>query len=91
MSWMAWTLPTTIFFIGIAIGLTAFTVMEVIRPTTKEKNGFLPMGTTRGDRFFISLLGSAFIHMIFLGLSPSLIAIGSIISITWVIIVLGWG
>ena len=88
---MAWTLPTTIFFIGIAIGLTAFTIMEVIRPTTKEKNGFLPMGTTRGDRFFISLLGSAFIHMIFLGLSPSLIAIGSIISIAWVIIVLGWG
>ena len=91
MSWMAWTLPTIIFFIGIAIGLTAFTIMEVIRPTTKEKNGFLPMGTTRGDRFFISLLGSAFIHMIFLGLSPSLIAIGSIISIAWVIIVLGWG
>ena len=91
MSWMAWTLPTAIFFVAIAIGLTAFTIMEVLRPTTKEKNGFLPMSTTRGDRFFISLLGSAFMHIIFLGLAPSLISIGSIISIAWVIIVLGWG
>ncbi len=66
MSWMAWTLPTAIFFIAIAIGLTAFTIMEVLKPTTKEKNGFLPMSTTRGDRFFISLLGSAFMHIVFL-------------------------
>ena len=91
MNWMAWTLPTIIFFIAIAIGLTTFTIMEVLRPTTKEKNGFLPISTTRGDRFFISLLGSAFIHIVFLGLAPSLIAIGSITSIAWVIIVLGWG
>ena len=88
---MAWTLPTAVFFIAIAIGLTAFTIVEVLKPTTKEKSGFLPMRTTRGDRFFISLLGSAFIHIVFLGLAPSLIAIGSILSIAWVIIVLGWG
>jgi len=88
---MAWTLPTAIFFIAIAVGLTVFTVIEIIRPTTKRKTGVLPISTTRGDRFFISLLGSAFIHLVFLGLAPYLIAIGSIASIAWALIVLRWG
>ncbi len=88
---MAWTLPTTIFFITIAVGLTTFTILELVRPTTKEKIGFLPMSTTRGDRFFISLLGSALLHLVFLGLAPSLIMIGSIASIVWAVMVLRWG
>ena len=91
MNWMAWTLPTASFFVAVAIGLALFTIMEVVRPTTKRKDGFLPISTTRGDRFFISLLGSAFIHIFFLGLAPSWIAIGSIVSIVWAAIVLRWG
>ena len=88
---MAWTLPTAIFFVAIAITLTFFTVLELIKPTNMGKNGFLPISTTRGDRLFISLLGSAFIHIAFLGIAPSMIAIGSISSITWLVIVLRWG
>ena len=88
---MAWTLPTAIFFVAIAITLTFFTVLELIKPTKKGKIGFLPISTTRGDRLFISLLGSAFIHIAFLGIAPSMIAIGSISSITWLVIVLRWG
>ena len=91
MNWMAWTLPTASFFVAVAIGLALFTIMEVVRPTTKTKNGFLPISTTRGDRFFISLLGSAFIHIFFLGLAPSWVALGSIASIVWAAIVLRWG
>ena len=72
MEWMAWTTPTAIFFLCIALMLAGMTVWEVVSPTVEAK-GFLPMRTTRGDRLFVSLLGSAFIHLAWLGLGgPSL-------------------
>ena len=61
MDWMAWTWPTAIFFIIIACILTAFTVLAIKFPETPRK-GILRIETTRGDRLFITLLGSAFIN-----------------------------
>ena len=58
--WMAWTLPVAVFFICIVLMLIGMTAWEIKSPTTLRK-GFLPLATTRGDRLFISLLGSAFI------------------------------
>ena len=52
--WMAWTLPTALFFIGIAIILAAMTLWQVASPTV-ERRGPLPMMTTRGHRLFIGL------------------------------------
>ena len=52
--WMAWTLPTALFFIGIAIILAAMTLWQVASPSI-ERRGLLPMATTRGDRLFIGL------------------------------------
>ena len=68
LEWMAWTFPTAVFFGLIFFSLFCLTILEVRLPTKKAK-GFLPMKTTRGERFFISLLASAFIMMIFLGLT----------------------
>ena len=65
LEWMAWTLPTAIFFIIIALILCAMTVWEIVSPAV-ERRGFLPIATTRGDRLFISLLGSAFIFIAWL-------------------------
>ena len=67
LSWMAWTLPTAIFFVVIALLLVTFTILELKYPTA-ERVGILGIPTTRGDRLFISLLGSAFIHLAWLGL-----------------------
>ena len=67
--WMAWTPVTAGFFLTIALLLACMTVWELVRPT-RERRGFLPITTTRGDRFFIGLLGSAFIHLFWLGLTP---------------------
>ncbi len=67
MAWMAWTLPTAIFFIIIALLLATFTVLAIKYPET-PRTGVLRIQTTRGDRLFISLLGSAFIHVGWLGL-----------------------
>ena len=70
MRWMAWTTQTAVLFsliIGAIIGLA---IWERVSPTI-ERRGFLPMPTTRGDRFFIGLLATAFIQMAWLGLTAA--------------------
>ena len=66
-SWMAWTWPTSLFFITIALLITAMGVWEYVSPGGGARYGILRIETTRGDRLFISLLGSAFIHLAWLG------------------------
>ncbi|MGX5667704.1 hypothetical protein G6N76_15700 [Rhizobium daejeonense] len=72
-SWMAWTLPTALFFIIIFLLIAAMGVWEYFSPGGNPRVGILRFETTRGDRLFVSLLGSAFIHLAWLGLGgPSL-------------------
>ena len=58
--WMAWTLPVALFFWTIACLLVTFTLLAIRFPET-PRVGVLRIETTRGDRLFISLLGSAFL------------------------------
>jgi predicted small integral membrane protein len=58
--WMAWTLPVALFFFVIACLLILFTLLAIRFPET-PRVGILRIETTRGDRLFISLLGSAFL------------------------------
>lgn len=67
LSWMAWTWPTAIFFMIIAGTLVVFTILAIKFPETPRK-GLLRIETTRGDRLFITLLGSAFINLAWLGM-----------------------
>lgn len=60
--WMAWTFPTALFFWAIGSVLILFTILAIRFPET-PRLGVLRIETTRGDRLFISLLGSAFIHL----------------------------
>ncbi|TGD41328.1 glycerol-3-phosphate ABC transporter [Pseudotabrizicola sediminis] len=60
--WMAWTLPVALFFWTIACLLVTFTLLAIRFPET-PRIGVLRIETTRGDRLFISLLGSAFINL----------------------------
>jgi predicted small integral membrane protein len=64
---MAWTAPTAIFFAVIACLLITFTILAIKFPET-PRTGILRIETTRGDRLFITLLGSAFINLAWLGL-----------------------
>lgn len=58
--WMAWTLPVALFFYVIGSLLILFTLLAIRFPETPRR-GILRIETTRGDRLFISLLGSAFL------------------------------
>lgn len=68
MRWMAWTAPTAVLFAVIGAAILGMLVWELASPTVARR-GFLPMPTTRGDRFFLGLLATAFIHMAWLGLT----------------------
>jgi predicted small integral membrane protein len=71
--WMAWSFPTVMFFMTIAGLLALMSVWENARPGGGPRLGVLRIETTRGDRLFITLLGSAFINLAWLGLvGPSL-------------------
>ena len=66
------------------------TVLELLSPTRLRK-GFLPMATTRGDRFFISLLSAAFVYLAWLGLVGTAVYLASVVSVLWAAVLLRWG
>jgi len=90
LSWMAWTWPTAIFFLFIAGCLAAMTIWEIISPGGSPRTGILGLHTTRGDRLFISLLGSAFIHLAWLGLTGPPIWGATAASVLYALVVFRW-
>ena len=85
LSWMAWTWPTAAFFVFIALCLITMTIWELRAPGGAPRHGILGLDTTRGDRLFISLLGSAFIMLAWLGL------VGTPLYAPLAIVVIWWG
>lgn len=90
MDWMAWTLPTALFFTVIGLLLVSMTLFELRRPCV-ERRGFLPIATTRGDRLFIGLLVSAYLHLLVIGVSDWNLWVASLLSVVWLLVVMRWG
>ena len=90
LEWMAWTLPTAIFFVCVALMLVGMTVWQIASPSV-ERRGFLPLDTTRGDRLFIGLLGSAYIHLAWIGLTDFNLWIATGLAAMWMIVTMRWG
>ena len=89
LSWMAWTLPTAIFFGVIACLLAVFSVLAIRYPETPRR-GIFRMETTRGDRLFISLLGSAFLCLAALGLFGPPVWWALVLCLGWAAAVFRW-
>jgi predicted small integral membrane protein len=66
IAWMAWTVPTAIFFALLASMLVVMTWLAATYPEA-ERVGVLRIPTTRGDRLFISLVLAAVIHLLWIG------------------------
>ena len=90
MEWMAWTPITAAFFAAIGLLIAALTVWAVLSPSTPRK-GLLPMPTARGDRVFLGLLGSAFIHLAWIGLTEAPIQGAALLSLLFVFALCRWG
>ena len=72
------------------IALAILTGLELLRPSERGR-GFLPISTTRGDRFFISLLSAAFIHLLWLGFLGEGLIVASVVSVVWAGLLMRWG
>ena len=90
IDWMNWTPTVVIFFAVIASILAVMTVYEIVSPC-KERKGFLPIETTRGDRLFIGLLSAAYIHLTFLAVSDLTLWVALAASVAWLGVLLRWG
>ena len=63
LSWMAWTWPSAAFFATVVISIVTMGVWEKFSPGGNPRRGVFGIDTTRGDRLFISWLGSGFINL----------------------------
>jgi predicted small integral membrane protein len=88
--WMAWTLETALFFGAIAALIAAYTVWGLVSPSTPRR-GLLPMSTTRGDRLFLGLMGSAWINLAWLGLTEASQWFAVVLSLLFMLVIGRWG
>jgi len=90
LEWMAWTLPTALFFLGIVLLLAVYTVWGLRSPSVPRR-GLLPMPTTRGDRLFVGLMGSAWINLAWLGLTEASQWFAVALSVLFMLFIARWG
>ena len=83
LSWMAWTWQTAAFFLFIFASIGFMGFLEYLHPGGAPRRGVLGLDTTRGDRLFITLLGSAFIFLGWLGLVGTPLWGALAIAIAW--------
>jgi predicted small integral membrane protein len=81
--WMAWTPASLAFFIFVFSAIAFMGVLEWRSPGGAPRRGILGLDTTRGDRLFISLLGSAFIFLGWLGVMGTPLWGALAIAIAW--------
>ncbi|MEM1343566.1 MAG: DUF2160 family membrane protein [Pseudomonadota bacterium] len=87
LTWMAWTPATGAFFLFILACLAAMVFFELCFPSGNPRRGALGLDTTRGDRLFISLLGSAWILLLWLATIGMPLWGGVGIALAWAVFV----
>jgi len=90
LTWMAWTWPTAAFFAFILLCLVSMSVWEYYAPGGAPRRGVLGLDTTRGDRLFISLLGTAFIFLGWLAVFSTPLWGPLVISVVYAVAVFRW-
>jgi predicted small integral membrane protein len=84
LSWMAWTWPTALFFIIVVLSIVIMGVWEKYSPGGNPRHGILGIDTTRGDRLFISWLGTGFINLTWLGVFGTPLWGALAVTVVWV-------
>lgn len=88
--WMAWTNATAAFFVFIVLAIGTMGFLEWRRPGGAPRRGVLGLDTTRGDRLFVTLLGSAFLFLGWLGIMGTPLWGGLAMALVWGIGVFRW-
>ena len=89
-TWMAWTRTTAAFFIFVFASIGAMGVWEYYSPGGGPRHGIFGLDTTRGDRLFITLLGSCFLFLAWLGFYGTPLWGGLVLALIWAFVVFRW-
>ena len=87
---MAWNRASIAFFLYIFGSIAVMGVWEYYSPGGNPRHGILGLDTTRGDRLFMTHLGSAFIFLAWLGFYGTPLWGALIISLVWGVFVFRW-
>lgn len=90
LSWMAWTWQTVAFFVFVLLAIATMGVWEYFRPGGDPRRGILGLDTTRGDRLFISMLGTGYIFIFWLFLFGTPVWGALVIAVFYFIAVFKW-
>lgn len=90
LSWMAWTWPTAAFFSAVVISIIIMGLWEKRSPGGNPRRGIFGIDTTRGDRLFISWVGSGFINLGWLALFSTPLWGALALTILWFVFVFKW-
>ncbi|HPE61544.1 MAG TPA: DUF2160 domain-containing protein [Thiolinea sp.] len=89
LNWMAWTWQTALFFSLIGLALVSMGVWSIRAPQAPRR-GLLRIETTPGDRLFISLLGSAWICLLWLATFGSPLWWALLVCVVFALAVFRW-
>lgn len=67
VAWMYWTVPSALVFGGLFVAIAGMGVWDRLSPNVNRK-GVLPIATSRGDRFFIGIISTIGIHLVWMAL-----------------------
>ncbi|WP_245414561.1 DUF2160 domain-containing protein [Aestuariivirga litoralis] len=90
-SWMAWNRVTIAFFVYVFGSILAMGIWEYFEPGGSPRRGIFHLETTRGDRLFMTHLGTAFIFLGWLALFGTPLWGALVIAILWAVFVFRWG
>jgi len=85
-TWMAWTRASAALFLFVFGSIAVMGLREYLRPGGHPRDGILGLKTTRGDRLFLSLLGSAFLMLGWLFFMGTPLWGGLAICLIWLVI-----
>ena len=87
LTWMAWTWPSAAFFITLLLSIVTMGIWEKFSPGGNQRRGVFGIYTTRGDRLFISWLGTGFINLGWLAFYGAPLWGGLALAIGWFVFV----
>jgi predicted small integral membrane protein len=86
-TWMAWNRVTIGFFIYVFGSIAAMAVWEYYVPDGNPRKGVFALDTTRGDRLFMSHVGTCAIFLAWLGLIGTPLFGALALSVLWIVFV----
>lgn len=90
LSWMYWTLPIAIVFIGVFLMIAGMTIWGHFSPPHRRK-GFLRIVTDRSERLYIAIITFAFLMVLVFFFEIPAVGLSALAAAGVSAVILRWG